>query len=256
MVINISKKIGLGIPFFRNDDVSYDTQLEYFRKFCEIFWKYGLLQTHAITLCGLCNYSTRYNGSHTVYENYPTLSKLSNDTIITLSQPYNFNERKDLIQFLSEIPDNIALHGLYHTNYSLMSFDEQYNDMSLGLEILKDLFPTKKILFFVPPFNKYNFNTLKVANALGLRILGTEGVHLENSLENLNLYPGVWYRYHHHRFYPESTFDSLDLTMEKLDMALAKGMKTVAAGDYLSFWPWLRQCAVRFVKNCQLRFSA
>lgn len=30
------------------------------------------------------------------------------------------------------------------------------------------------------------------------------------------LYEGELYRYHHHRFYPESTFDAYDLSIEKL----------------------------------------
>ena len=209
-------------PRFRNDDVSVDTELPFFRDFCAIFHKYGFRQVHAVTLYGLCNYKHTYENSYCVYAGYPTLSCLSNAQIKELSADFCFEDNTELIQYLQEIPDEIGLHGLYHTNYAKMSFEEQQHDMSLGLEILKYLFPNKKIRYFIPPFNLRNSATYAVAAELGLTVLGDEGVHLEENLSNLTLEPGIWYRYHHHRFYPTTTFHTLDLSLEALDNALTR----------------------------------
>lgn len=226
---DFSKSLNVG-PRFRNDDVSFDTELEFFRPFCEIFWKHGFIQTHAVTLNGLCNYKHRHRGSYCVYEGLPTLSYLSNREIREASRPYPFRERRDLIDFLNASPDDIALHGLYHLDFSTMDEEEQFAEMAAGLEELQRLFPAKPIRFFVPPFNKYNRNTLKAANRLGLRVLGDEGVHLEESLDRLDLYPGIWYRYHHHRFYPGSTYDTVELSLERLDAGLAAGVAHYCQG--------------------------
>ena len=44
---------------FRNDDVSFDSNVEHFREFCSVFHKYGYTQLHAINLYGRtnCKYS-------------------------------------------------------------------------------------------------------------------------------------------------------------------------------------------------------
>lgn len=213
-------------PLFRNDDVSYDTDMTHFPRFCDIFHQHGYRQVHAVTLRGLCNYAHRYQGKDCVYANHPTLSRLSNELIRSLSEPYRVENNEALMRYLSESPDDIALHGLYHTNYADMEYEEQLAEMEEGLRLLRRLFPGRNIRFFVPPFNKSNADTRRAANALGLRVLGAEGVHLETNLQTLSLEPGIWYRYHHHRFYPESEFDNCDLSLERLDAALAAGKRT------------------------------
>ena len=229
MPSDFSKELKVG-PRFRNDDVAYDTEMEFFKPFCEIFWKYGFIQTHAVTLNGLCNYKHRYQGVYCVYDGYPTQSLLENHVLRKLSASYNIKKRKDIIDFLSKSPDEIALHGLFHINYTAMDEERQYNEMRLGLEELQNLFPAKNIRFFVPPFNRYNRGTINAANRLGLRVLGDEGIHLEEALTSLSLYPGIWYRYHHHRFYPGSTYDTVELSLEKLDQGLAKGLSDYCRG--------------------------
>lgn len=218
------------LPLFRNDDVSYDTEMAYFPAFCDIFHKYGFRQTHAVTLHGLCNYKHTFHGGYCVYPDHPTLSDLGNETIRALSEPYSIADNRELVRYLADSPDDIALHGLYHTNYAAMSGEEQYAEMSRGLEELRALFPGKQIRFFVPPFNKRNDLTYTVAAALGLDVLEDEGVHLEKELKHLNLYPGIWYRYHHHRFYPDSTFDTAELGLERLDKALAEATARPCTG--------------------------
>ena len=214
-------------PVFRNDDVSVDSHLEHFKEFCEIFHKYGYTQLHAINLYGYTNCNFLTGDLPTPYEGYKNLSAIPNDKIRELSQGKFIGDNKELVDYINSIPDEIALHGLYHTNYSTMSYDEQYKDIEEGLRLLKELFPNKKVKVFVAPFNKTNKDTYKVCKVFGLRLSALEGQHLEDMIEyhDYGIKNGEIYRYHHHRFYPESTFNSYDLSLKKLDnfFAISQG---------------------------------
>lgn len=211
-------------PKFRNDDVSYDTCFEKFQIFCQIFHQYGLTQVHGITLYGRT--STLFNDGliPVEYENEKSISMMSNRKIIELSDGIRFADRIDLINYLSKIPDEIALHGLYHTDYSKMTYAEQKSDIEEGLKILNQLFPNKFIQYFIAPFNKTNKHTFTVCKEFNLEVLTDNSVHLEAELENLEIIKNSWYRYHHHRFYPESTFKHYILSLDRLDNALSKAM--------------------------------
>jgi glycosyltransferase involved in cell wall biosynthesis len=209
-------------PRFRNDDVSWDTNLPYLKKFCQIFWRYGLIQVHGITLRGRTNSVFRYGSEPTEYEGIESTSHLSNAKIREVSAGLNFEDRQDLINFLSESPDEIALHGLYHTDYSTMSADEQRHDIAAGLEMLKRLFPKKYVGHFIAPFNRTNDATFTVCQEFNLQVLAETGVHLEANLQNIVIEPETWYRYHHHRFYRESTFEYYKLSLESLEFALRR----------------------------------
>lgn len=215
----------VSMPKFRNDDVSWDTELPYFVRFCEIFHRYGFRQLHGVTLRGCTSPQCLFGDTPVEYEGYDTIAKVDNALIRALSEGKHLEERQDLIEYLRSIPDDIALHGLYHTDYAKMSGDEQAEDLRRGLEILKRLFPTKKVVYFIPPFNRTNELTYKVCRDLGLQVLGTEGVHLESELCNLYLKRNTWYRYHHHRFYPSSYFTHYNLSLELLEAAISKGVK-------------------------------
>ncbi len=215
-------------PRFRNDDVSADTCMERFREFCAIFRKYRLDQVHGITLRGRTNSYFEHEGDPVEYEGLPNVAKLPNSLIRKLSDDVRFEERRDLVNYLRESPDEIALHGLYHTDYAAMSGVEQLEEMRNGLDLLKQLLPRKRIRYFIAPFNRTNPETYRVAGQLGLRVLAAEGVHLEERLHDLRIEPETWYRYHHHRFYPESTYRYSDLSLELLDKALSKKCETLA----------------------------
>ena len=141
--------------------------------------------------------------------NYEIIKKLSTDYI---------GNNSELIKYINESPDHVALHGLYHSDYSSMSYEEQDNDIKEGLRLLHLLFPDKKIDTFVAPFNKVNVWTYEVCKKYGLRVSAEEGEHLEEMVhyERGNIRKGQLYRYHHHRFYPESKFSYYDLSIEKL----------------------------------------
>jgi len=132
--------------------------------------------------------------------------------------------RPDLIAYLNASADDVALHGLYHTDYSQMSADEQERDIGEGLATLRRLFPNKPIRYFIAPFNRTNADTFAAAARHGLTVLAEDGVHLEQQLDRLQLEPGKWYRYHHHRFYPESRFRYYTLSIDRLEAALGKAL--------------------------------
>ena len=208
-------------PRFRNDDVSGDTDFYRFRDFCEIFHSRGLTQTHGIILRGRTNSNFLFQGNDSVeYDGYPNIGNLDNGTIRRLSQGVNFSERNDLVSFLSRMPDEVAFHGLFHTDHSKMSIAELRSDMEEGLQILSRLFPHKRIQYFIPPFNRISEACLQVCRELGLVPLLTDGVHLEEQLHSVDLKAGNWYRYHHHRFYPESTISYWDLSLDSLRTCL------------------------------------
>jgi len=210
-------------PLFRNDDVSADTDLPRFGEFCRVFWRHGYTQTHGLTLRGRTTVVYQTHGAETEYEGVPSIAKIPNEQIRELSVPWRMEDRPDLIAFLNESPDEIALHGLYHTDYSQMSALEQRADIREGLTLLRQMFPGKMVRHFIPPFNRTNAETYKVCAHFGLHVLEAKGIHLESELENVVIAPGKAYRYHHHRFYPESKFSYYPLNLARLEAALQRG---------------------------------
>src|SRR5579871_6344428 len=209
-------------PVFRNDDVSWDTDLERFRTFCAVFHKYGQTQLHGVTLHGCTNVVHVHGNAGVEYEGFDSISQLSNATIRRLSEGKAVEDRTDLIAYLNDSPDELALHGLYHTDYAAMSAEEQDRDIAEGLALMRRLFPAKRVRFFIAPFNRTNPSTYEVAARHGLEVCAAEGVHLESQIDNLVVEPRQWYRYHHHRFYPESRYAYHNLSIEKLEAALRR----------------------------------
>jgi hypothetical protein len=211
-------------PRFRNDDVSWDTDLARFRKFCGIFQRHGLTQVHGVTLFGRTAVAFENDGGPCEYPGTPNLAVLPNAKIRNLSADLPISRRDDLIEYLRTSPDELALHGLYHTDYSTMSPAEQVADIRAGLAELARLFPEKRVRYFIPPFNRISAQTVEICRAHRLHVLGTDGIHLEEELHHLRLAEGEWHRYHHHRFYPKSKFGLYGLSLAALDAALARAV--------------------------------
>jgi peptidoglycan/xylan/chitin deacetylase (PgdA/CDA1 family) len=195
-----------------------------------VFREFGIRQTHGITLYGRTN-------THRVpedpaalegveYLGYETIARLANDQIVKLSQGIRFDDRSDLIQFINENDDSIACHGLYHTDFSQMTAADQASDIKTAVSILRKLFPRKPIKYFIPPFNRVNGDTFRICRSLGLSVLAEQGVHLEESLHTVTFRPGEWYRYHHHRFYPESAFGYYGLSLSALRDCLKRNFQS------------------------------
>lgn len=208
-------------PKFRNDDVSFETNLDNFKKFCELFHKYNLNQIHGITLKGRTHSLFLHNEKPVEYENKVSLAYWSNEQIMKYSEKELFEERNDIIKFINSIPDEIALHGLYHTDYSVMEAAQQRRHINIGLKKLETLFPEKLVRYFIAPFNRTNSSLFKVCKEFDLEVLHTNGTHLESTLDNNKIKTGMWYRYHHHRFYPASKYNYHVLNFQKLEKFLS-----------------------------------
>jgi hypothetical protein len=183
-----------------------------------------MTQVHGVVLHGNTNAYYRFGDVPAEYPGTDTLANLDNQTIRQLSAGKEFAERSDLIDFLRSSGDEIALHGLYHVDYSVMSRAEQKAELTEGVDRLRQLFPGHRIRYFIPPFNRFNADTCDLCHELGLTLLGTEGVHLEAELDTLSLESGRWYRYHHHRFYPQSAFSYYRLSPEQLEKMLQRNI--------------------------------
>ena len=222
------------LPRFRNDDLGWDTPFTQFQQFCAAFRRHGFTQIHAISLHGAtCSFAT-HEGKGVTYPGHANLGALPNALIRELSAGKPFAERRDLIDLVAAGDDDIALHGYYHTDYAKMTLAEQRADITRGLEDLDLLFPRKVVRTFVPPFNRFNADTVAVCREFGLTLLATDGIHFEERILDPPALPGAVYRYHHHRFYPETTCTFYPTTMDTLDAALGKiRAGLVARGEIL-----------------------
>ena len=117
----------------RNDDVSFDTDLNEIKRFCEICDKYGFRIVQAITLYGQCRKID---------------VKMTNDQIKN-SNTSRFEDNHDLVDYLKKRNDLIAVHGLWHTH---VPTDEEIRTGKAILERL-GFNPT----YFVPPFNEGDY---------------------------------------------------------------------------------------------------
>lgn len=202
---------------FRNDDISFDTNLQHFREFCETFHSFGFIQVHGVTLYGVTNYKYLIDEIPAMYNTIKPGDIYDYEICKSVSKDF-IGDNQELIEYLNSIPDEIALHGLYHSDYSQMTYEQQNEDIGEGLRLLHKLFPEKEIRTFIAPFNHTNEDTYKVCQKYGLRVSAEEGDHLEDMIASNRgpILRGQLYRYHHHRFYPESTFTYYDLSTEKL----------------------------------------
>lgn len=218
-------------PVFRNDDVSPDTNLRLFREFCQIFHDRGFTQIHAVTLSGHCNVLHEYGGLACEYDGVPPICFLRNADIGKLSAPYPIEDNQELIAFLAASPDELAFHGTAHFDFSQMNEAELRHEFAEGLARMRKLFPDKNISYFVPPFNRTNSLVERVASEFSLRTLKTDGVHLEEKLSEIDHFEHLQYRYHHHRFYPETRFSCYPLTLERLQHALSHPVAFGSGGE-------------------------
>src|SRR5262249_30505370 len=161
---------------------------------------------HGVTLFGRTAVTFEHGSGPCEYPDRPNLAVLPNATIRELSDGLAISVRADLIEYLRASPDEIALHGFYHTDYSAMSPAEQEADIRPVLADLARLSPKKRVRSFTPPFNRISPETLSICRAHRLHVLGKDGIHLEEELHRLRFAQDQWHRYHHHRFYPESKF--------------------------------------------------
>ena len=210
----------LYFPLFRNDDVSPDTPMTYFRPFCDAFHAEGFTQIHAVTLFGQCNVIHKYKGMASEYPNMPPICYWNNTEIRKASANLRMEDCTELVDYLNTIPDELSFHGTAHVDFSKMSDEEQHEEFSRGLSLMRQLFSQKQVRYFTPPFNRLGQNTEKIARNYGLTTLKTDGIHFEYMTNRIRCFYPLQYRYHHFRYYPDSEFKWYNLSLENLQKCL------------------------------------
>lgn len=183
-------------PVFRNDDVSSDTKLDFFKSILDQFDFYGYNQIHGVSIYGPI--SNPRGGNE--------LFKKGNTGIMSHCCDHIENN-KEIIELLNNRNDEIAAHGFYHLCYAHLSYEQQYEDMELCLNSLNHLFPNKKIKVFIPPFNAYNNDTLKICKDFGLEINGSNNsilIEPKSPTQNPDIsWLSKTLRYHYWKVTPE-----------------------------------------------------
>jgi len=139
-----------------------------------------------------------------------------------------------LVDYINTLKNNpefnnlicICQHGYNHNNYSGAPYDtyefgkgrsyqEQYNDIYTGFQIMKSRFKEHFFKAFSPPFNSFNGNTLKVCEELNFEVFSQEQITYYNSYNFIDISPQINFleRYKPLKFTP---IDELCYTFDKL----------------------------------------
>lgn len=79
----------------------------------------------------------------------------------------------------------LACHGFSHEDFSLMTEAEQDRQFSLFAEFSQKLLPEFELQTFIPPFNRFNIDTITTAVKYGYNILSAlEGGHSRSNFFN------------------------------------------------------------------------
>jgi len=186
--------------FIRDDDISFDSDVEHVKTFCEICDKHGFKIIHAITPIG---------ATHNIDSSW------NNDYIVAQGGKHTLADNKTLLDYLLSRNDKIGTHGLFHTHKpSLM-------DQRLSVAILKELGFTPE--YAVLPFNEESPEYSDTV--LGLKVLG-KSQRLEDYLEKMpkaNEIPTDEIVYLHEWRFGEGKWyhwDNLDRTLERIKNGL------------------------------------
>ena len=184
----------------RDDDLSFDSDVEHVKTFCEICDKHGFEIIHAITPIGI---------THNIDSSW------NNDYIVAQGGKHTLADNKTLLDYLLSRNDKIGTHGLFHTHKpSLM-------DQRLSVAILKELGFTPE--YAVLPFNEESPEYSDTV--LGLKVLG-KSQRLEDYLEKMpkaNEIPTDEIVYLHEWRFGEGKWyhwDNLDRTLERIKNGL------------------------------------
>lgn len=133
------KKIVLA---FRNDDLSFGSDIEHEKKVLDIFWGYGIKQTFAFI---------------PKRTNYQAVQITSNENLVI----------ETLKKWEHEGKIDLALHGYLHQKspgtigeFAGLDPDEQYRRIKDGKSIIDRTFQTS-VVIFSPPWNQADSNTLQ-----------------------------------------------------------------------------------------------
>ena len=184
---------------FRNDDLAVDSDIEQYKKIQSIFETFDIKETYGVVPQGKNFYINPFNLPVRVVE-----ESLGTEFIFS-------NQAVD--EFIKQCLANghhIALHGWLHTVIIHYSFDEQYQFIKQGKELLENQYQTE-IKYFIAPFNCFNDQTIRACRLLNLDLLAGNQNQLEWLVRDNKPFTGdnfCWY--HARRFFEGS------LTPDKL----------------------------------------
>lgn len=191
--------------FVRNDDVHVGTDLGHLYHFCEICDRHEARIIQAITPFG--NLRPLYNDGAAAWDNRQ-IQEQCGDLCI--------RNNRELVRFLRDRQDVIALHGWEHLHYSRLPPAKVETHVLAGILLLADLF-NRKPEFLVAPFNEWDPTMLEIH---GLRVLAADSPHLEEILLGREPVPenpdNLIYRCHSWRFGERFSYQQLDETLRRI----------------------------------------
>lgn len=131
-------------PRFRNDDVAWDTSLASLQKLSGVFGKHGQRQIHGVCLNGRNNSTCARRRCRRVRGPAPAVETPEQRDQAAFRGVAAWRAA-GFVGWLDRTRDELALHGLYHTDYAAMSEAEQDRDMGEGLRAMRQLFPSKRV---------------------------------------------------------------------------------------------------------------
>lgn len=175
----------------RNDDVGYDTDIENFKKFCEICDKNRFQILQAITPSGKCL------GIDSSWTNEQLEKHAFSDGLKAL------DDNKEVYQYLKTRKDLIGVHGLYHSHQPTLDEVRTGRDFLNGLGL--------KPSYFVTPFNEGEYPTLFAGLKVSAKCDSLETCIVKNRMPTTDIiYCHSW------RFGTMYSWEKLDNFLNKL----------------------------------------
>lgn len=184
----------------RNDDISFDSDLEHVKRFCDICDKYSFPIIHAVTPLGI---------THAIDSSWSNSRIVSNGTGVILS------DNTPLFSYLKERKDMFGTHGLWH----LHNVSINHQEVSKAILTAWGLTPEYAVL----PFNEPGIGYTDTV--CGLKVLG-KSQRLEDYLEGMSketelptediVYLHEW------RFGLMYTWENLERTLERIQNGLQR----------------------------------
>lgn len=157
---------------FRNDDISFETDIKRLKKIHNLFFKYGLKEI----------YSVIPYGRHLKPEE--SMEDIENKVGTQL-----VGANKDIVEFLKD--KTVSLHGWKHIRMTDYPSSTIIPKAVRAKEYLEELLDTK-IKYFTPPYN--TIADKKIIENLGMEVLA-EGDRLEDLIEQNK--PNIKMCYYH-----------------------------------------------------------
>lgn len=161
----------------RCDDIFVDSDIKQFEKICQIVRRYEFDHLIGVTPIGEGKKLwTKPRGAGNLLWRilFPTkCGFFINYQLKRMTGKKYIGDNKQLLRLLDSefcryaaIP---ALHGYHHYRYDGLSQNKVYEELSAGIESLKELFNVR-VKIFAPPFDAWNHSTELVCESLSLSI--------------------------------------------------------------------------------------